>query len=80
MMLLMVVLIPLTYLGLTKTKIIQVITIILRWVASICMIGIAIHVIVVTKDSSAKPKSQLASIVGFPRMFGICVYGECHHC
>lgn len=75
LMALMIVLIPLTYFGLTKTKIIQVITIILRWAASLCMIGIAIHVIIVTKDSTA-PTPKLASIVGFPRMFGICVYGR----
>lgn len=75
LMALMVVLIPLTYFGLTKTKIIQVITIFLRWAASLSMIGIAIHVIIVTEGTTA-PTPKLASIVGFPRMFGICVYGK----
>lgn len=71
------VLVPLTYAGLTKTKSIQVATIILRWLAFFCMLGISIRVIVKEKTHNHPP---LATLKGFPRMFGICVYAfMCHH-
>ena len=70
-------LIPLTYAGLTKNKFIQIVTIILRWIAFFCMIGIAIKILI-RGEGTGKP--VLASFRGFPHMFGVCVYAfMCHH-
>lgn len=68
---------PLTYAKLQKTKIIQIGTIILRWMAFLSMIGITIKIFV---KNEAKGKPRAMDILNVPKLFGICVYSfMCHH-
>ncbi|KAI2802454.1 hypothetical protein RDWZM_009913 [Blomia tropicalis] len=71
------ILLPLTYFGLKKTSSIQIVTIILRWLAFFAMVGIAIKIFI-QGEATGHPKAvNLASI---PKLFGICIYSfMCHH-
>ncbi|XP_075676151.1 transmembrane protein 104 homolog isoform X2 [Dermatophagoides pteronyssinus] len=68
---------PLTYAQLQKTKIIQILTIILRWLAFASMIGITIKIFI-SKQANGQPKAF--NLLNLPKLFGICVYSfMCHH-
>ncbi|KAI7693611.1 Transmembrane protein [Sarcoptes scabiei] len=73
---------PLTYARIQKTKIIQIMTIVLRWIAFLSMIGISLKLILFDnpkrKDHRIDPKS--INLLNIPKLFGICVYSfMCHH-
>jgi len=71
---------PLVFYNLSKTKFLQLATTIMRWVAFITMIALAFIKI---NDNTAKsiPMSpSLINIKGVPNFFGACIYAfMCHH-
>ncbi|KAG4079730.1 hypothetical protein HA402_014861 [Bradysia odoriphaga] len=68
---------PFTFFNVTKTKYIQMCTILLRWLAFTVMISIAIHRLFVSGNQGQPPA---ANIVGVPTLFGVCIYSfMCHH-
>ncbi|XP_017492381.1 PREDICTED: transmembrane protein 104 homolog, partial [Rhagoletis zephyria] len=70
-------LLPLTFAGLKKTTLLQVATIVLRWLAFISMVGLAVRTIVLDGGPRGHPAAIDMPFV--PTMFGVCVYGFMAH-
>lgn len=67
---------PFVFFNVQKTKWLQIVTSVLRWVSFIIMISIAVAKI--AKDGPANP--PLANISGVPVLFGSAIYSfMCHH-
>lgn len=67
---------PFVFFNVQKTKWLQILTTILRWVSFLMMISIAIARI--AKNGAARP--PLADIAGVPTLFGAAIYSfMCHH-
>ena len=67
-----------------KTKLLQICTTAMRWIAFITMIALAVKHIIENKTSSNKVDPQLDikmfNIKGLPNFFGVCIYAfMCHH-
>jgi len=63
----------------TKTKYLQIITTIMRWLAFIIMFVLAFNNITKTPKAD-RPKPVYSNINGLPNLFGVCVYSfMCHH-
>lgn len=68
---------PFTFFNVQKTKYIQMLTVILRWLAFSIMISIALHRLIVREPGGHPPA---ADIFGVPSLFGACIYSfMCHH-
>ena len=60
-----------------KTKILQIITSVMRWLAFSIMVGLAIKQLAEGRGQGHPP---VARIAGVPTLFGVCVYSfMCHH-
>ena len=67
---------PFVFFNVTKTKYLQILTTIMRWLAFICMVTLAC--IRLSRGIVASP--PIAQFNGVPNMFGVCVYSfMCHH-
>jgi len=63
----------------TKTKYLQIITTIMRWLAFIIMFVLAFNNITKTPKAD-RPNPPYSNINGLPNLFGVCVYSfMCHH-
>ncbi|KAA0189312.1 hypothetical protein HAZT_HAZT000289 [Hyalella azteca] len=68
---------PFVFLNLTKTKYMQIVTSIIRWIAMIVMIVWAVAVIV---KGNTHVSPAVARWQNLPDLFGVCVYSfMCHH-
>lgn len=67
---------PFTFARITKSKNVQICTIILRWVAAISMIAISLKVFLATKHH---PRPSVANFNQVPRLFGVTVYSFMVH-
>lgn len=68
---------PFAFFDVQKTKYIQMITVLCRWLAFSIMITIAVHRLVVAGPVGHPP---VADFRGIPALFGACVYSfMCHH-
>ena len=76
-LLFVIILTPLIYAGIKKNQGIQIVTIILRWIAFTSMIGITIRIFALGKNEG---HPSAANFTDMPKLFGICVYAfMCHH-
>ena len=67
---------PFAFFNVTKTKYLQLLTTIMRWMAFIAMISLAL--IRLSKGVVYKP--PVSQFSGVPNLFGVCVYSfMCHH-
>ncbi|XP_049278325.1 transmembrane protein 104 homolog [Anopheles funestus] len=72
---------PFTFFNVQKTKYLQLLTVLFRWLAFSVMISIAIHRLLAPVDSSTLPITpKRADIAGIPYLIGTCIYSfMCHH-
>uniref|UniRef100_A0A182VRF4 Amino acid transporter transmembrane domain-containing protein n=1 Tax=Anopheles minimus TaxID=112268 RepID=A0A182VRF4_9DIPT len=72
---------PFTFFNVQKTKYLQLLTVLFRWLAFSVMISIAIHRLLAPVDSTALPITpKRADISGMPFLIGTCIYSfMCHH-
>lgn len=71
---------PFALFNVTKTKYIQMITILCRWAAFLIMIGLAITRLVTINDPAELGHPKAFNFAGLPSLFGACVYSfMCHH-
>nr|XP_040230282.2 transmembrane protein 104 homolog [Anopheles coluzzii] len=72
---------PFTFFNVQKTKYLQLLTVLFRWLAFSVMISIAIHRLLAPVDSTALPITpKRADIAGIPYLIGTCIYSfMCHH-
>nr|XP_004226232.1 transmembrane protein 104 isoform X3 [Ciona intestinalis] len=69
---------PFTYFSVQKTKYLQIFTTVLRWLAFLSMITLAIIHISTTRGGEGHP--PVANISGVPNLFGVSVYSfMCQH-
>ena len=67
---------PFAFFNVTKTKYLQLLTTVMRWVAFVFMITLAC--IRLSKGPVYKP--PVSDFTGVPNLFGVCVYSfMCHH-
>lgn len=72
----------LVFYNIQKTKLLQLLTTLMRWVAFITMISLAVNKIHQnsTSDPPVKIETNVFNIKGVPNFFGICIYAfMCHH-
>lgn len=72
----------LVFYNIQKTKLLQLLTTLMRWVAFITMISLAVKKIHDNHTSvpEIKPEINVFNIKGVPNFFGICIYAfMCHH-
>ncbi|KAH8406411.1 hypothetical protein KR222_005844, partial [Zaprionus bogoriensis] len=68
---------PLVFCQIQKTKYLQILTAVLRWMAFAFMIGIAFKMIIM---NGVKGYPVVVNFYGVPSLFGACVYSfMCHH-
>ncbi|CAG2168389.1 unnamed protein product, partial [Oppiella nova] len=68
---------PFAFFNVQKTKYLQMLTTLLRWIAFISMIIIAM---VAISSGKAHARPSTLSVRGIPNLFGVCVYSfMCHH-
>ncbi|XP_053658979.1 transmembrane protein 104 homolog [Anopheles marshallii] len=72
---------PFTFFNVQKTKYLQLLTVLFRWLAFSVMISIAIHRLLAPVDSTTLPITpKRADISGIPYLIGTCIYSfMCHH-
>ncbi|XP_050069607.1 transmembrane protein 104 homolog [Anopheles maculipalpis] len=72
---------PFTFFNVQKTKYLQLLTVLFRWLAFSVMISIAIHRLLAPVDSTTLPITpKRADIAGIPYLIGTCIYSfMCHH-
>ena len=69
---------PFGFFNVTKTKYLQMLTTLMRWLAFGAMIILAC--IRLAKGMKADPAPVVANVMGVPNLFGVCVYSfMCHH-
>uniref|UniRef100_A0AAG5CTZ9 Amino acid transporter transmembrane domain-containing protein n=1 Tax=Anopheles atroparvus TaxID=41427 RepID=A0AAG5CTZ9_ANOAO len=69
---------PFTFFNVQKTKYLQLLTVLFRWLAFTVMISIAIHRLLAPTTVPIVPKR--ADINGIPYLIGTCIYSfMCHH-
>lgn len=71
----------LVFFNLQKTKLLQLLTTIMRWTAFIAMISLAFRRIIQNKNSSQLVEQvNFFRVQGVPNFFGVCIYAfMCHH-
>lgn len=70
----------LVFYNVEKTKLLQLLTTIMRWVAFITMITLAILKINDNSQKSIKPNVNFVDVANVPNFFGVCIYAfMCHH-
>ncbi|XP_011301373.1 transmembrane protein 104 homolog [Fopius arisanus] len=68
---------PFVFFNIQKTKYLQLVTSVMRWLAFGIMIAYAVRVLMVSGAQNSPPA---ANILGIPGLFGACVYSfMCHH-
>lgn len=71
---------PLVFYNLQKTKFLQLATTLMRWLAFITMIALAIKKMHENSSESHVIKPAIFNIKGLPNFFGVCIYAfMCHH-
>ncbi|XP_053670389.1 transmembrane protein 104 homolog [Anopheles nili] len=72
---------PFTFFNVQKTKYLQLLTVLFRWLAFTVMISIAVHRLLVPRTPSTLPVvPKRADIAGIPYLIGTCIYSfMCHH-
>uniref|UniRef100_A0A182PE15 Amino acid transporter transmembrane domain-containing protein n=1 Tax=Anopheles epiroticus TaxID=199890 RepID=A0A182PE15_9DIPT len=74
---------PFTFFNVQKTKYLQLLTVLFRWLAFTVMISIAIHRLLapVSDSSNTLPITpKRADLAGIPYLIGTCIYSfMCHH-
>ena len=69
---------PFGFFNVTKTKYLQMLTTLMRWLAFTCMITLAC--VRLANGQRADPAPPVAIFSGVPNLFGVCVYSfMCHH-
>ncbi|XP_075231085.1 transmembrane protein 104 homolog isoform X2 [Lycorma delicatula] len=69
---------PFAYFNVQKTKYLQMLTSVTRWLAFIVMIGLAIRRLLSPNEKHGSPAT--AQLSGIPVLFGSCIYSfMCHH-
>ena len=72
----------LVFYNIQKTKLLQLCTTLMRWIAFVTMILLAVRHIIENKETNSKmnPPLKLFNIKGLPNFFGVCIYAfMCHH-
>lgn len=70
----------LVFYNIQKTKFLQMMTTVMRWLAFGTMISLAIKKIYENNESSVVMKPKLFDVDNVPNFFGICIYAfMCHH-
>ncbi|CAF0706838.1 unnamed protein product [Brachionus calyciflorus] len=70
----------LVFYNVEKTKLLQLATTIMRWLAFITMITLATIKIIDNTEKSSVPRPALIDIPKVPNFFGVCIYAfMCHH-
>ena len=68
---------PLAYFDVNKTKYIQILTTVFRWVSFASMIVMAT---IALSEGKGQGHPSAVNIAGLPNLFGVCVYSfMCHH-
>jgi len=68
---------PFVFCNVTKTKYLQILTSVMRWLAFGTMVALACNNLTKTKDVAHPVRANFA---GLPNLFGVCVYSfMCHH-
>ncbi|XP_077300532.1 transmembrane protein 104 homolog isoform X2 [Arctopsyche grandis] len=68
---------PFVFFNVQKTKYLQMITTVMRWLAFIIMISLAFRMLII---NGVKGKPPVFDMAGIPALFGACVYSfMCHH-
>ncbi|XP_067005203.2 transmembrane protein 104 homolog isoform X2 [Anabrus simplex] len=68
---------PFVFFNVQKTKYLQMLTTLMRWIAFTIMIAYAVHKLIV---DGVKGHPPVADVSGIPGLFGACVYSfMCHH-
>uniref|UniRef100_A0A2M4BK33 Putative amino acid transporter n=1 Tax=Anopheles marajoara TaxID=58244 RepID=A0A2M4BK33_9DIPT len=71
---------PFTFFNVQKTKYLQLLTVLFRWMAFSVMISIAVHRLLVPGDNAAPIVPKRADITAMPYLIGTCIYSfMCHH-
>ncbi len=69
---------PFAFCNVQKTKYLQILTTLMRWLAFGFMVTLAC--IRLAEGVVAEPRPPIANPVGLPNLFGVCVYSfMCHH-
>lgn len=72
---------PFAFFNVQKTKYLQLVTVLFRWLAFTVMISIAVHRLFAAQSSQDPPVNpKRADINGIPYLIGTCIYSfMCHH-
>ncbi|XP_071444260.1 transmembrane protein 104 homolog [Hetaerina americana] len=71
---------PFAFFNVQKTKYLQIISTLMRWLAFSIMTGYAVREIVMERDNQEVSHPPAVSFTGIPALFGACVYSfMCHH-
>jgi amino acid permease len=72
----------LVFYNIQKTKLLQLLTTLMRWIAFVTMITLAVRKIHenASSDPPVKVDTNVFNVKGVPNFFGICIYAfMCHH-
>ncbi|XP_046406928.1 transmembrane protein 104 homolog isoform X2 [Ischnura elegans] len=71
---------PFAFFNVQKTKYLQIISTLMRWIAFSIMTGYAVRDVIMEKDNQEVSPPPAVQFSGIPALFGACVYSfMCHH-
>jgi amino acid permease len=70
----------LVFYNIQKTKLLQLLTTLMRWLAFIAMISLAFRKVLDNERKHTPAEVQYVNVAGVPNFFGVCIYAfMCHH-